>query len=101
MANSEKTIGGVIDNLDLLSEPFAEHQISGAINSFIKEKNKKDIPPQWLAEAMAFDFVQDYQNKETGWGTYYGPMMVWNNQDGTATGKHRGQTYTIDRSDGI
>ena len=65
--------------------PFAEREISSAVNSYIKEKNINELPPQWLAEAMAFDFVQDYQNKETSWGTYYGPMMVLNNDDGTAT----------------
>ncbi len=85
MEKSEIAISEVIDNLDLLSEPVDEHKISEAINSYIKEINLKDIPPQWLAEAMAFEFLQDYKHKETGWGTYYGPMMVWNNQDGTAT----------------
>lgn len=81
----EKPISEIVDNLDLLKEPFAEHKISGAINSYIKEKDIKEIPPQLLAEAMAFDFVQNYRNKETSWGTYYGPMMVLNNDDGTAT----------------
>lgn len=85
MTIPEKSISEVVDNLDLLSEPFAEHKISGAVNSFIKEQEIREIPSQWLAEAMAFDFVQNYQNNETGWGTYYGPMMVWNNEDGTAT----------------
>lgn len=85
MTNLEKSISEIIDGLELLSMPFAEHKISGAVNSFIKEKDKKEIPPQWLAEAMAFDFVQNYQNKETSWDTYYGPMMVLNNEDGTAT----------------
>lgn len=33
---------------------------------------------------MAFEFVEDYPNKETGWGTYFGPMFVMNNNDGTA-----------------
>ena len=85
MNNSETSISEMVDNLDLLSEPFTEHKINAAVNSFIKEQKLKDIPPLWLAEAMAFDFVQNYQNAETGWGTYYGPMMVWNNENGTAT----------------
>lgn len=25
---------------------------------------------------MAFDFCEDYQDKDTGWGTYYGPTAV-------------------------
>ncbi len=62
MANSKQSISEVVDNLDLLSEPIAEHKINGAINLFIKEQERKEIPPQWLAEAMAFDFVQNYQS---------------------------------------
>lgn len=85
MTQTEKTISEMVDNLDLLSGPFAEHQISRAINTYIKEQEKQDLPSAWLAEALAFDFVHNYQNKETGWGTYYGPMTVWNNGDGTAT----------------
>jgi|APSaa5957512622_1039677.scaffolds.fasta_scaffold10569_2 hypothetical protein len=85
MTNMEKPISGFVDSLDLLNDPFAEHKISGAVNSYIKEKGIKDLPAKLMAEAMAFDFVQNYQNKETSWGTYYGPMMVWNNDDGTAT----------------
>lgn len=84
MTNLEKPISEIIDSLNLLSEPFAEHEISSAVNSYIKEKNKNEIPPQWLAESMAFGFMQNYQDKETSWGTYYGPMMVWKNEDGTA-----------------
>jgi hypothetical protein len=84
MTNPEKPISEIVDGLDLLSKPFAEHEINGAINSYIKEKNKNEIPPKWLAESIAFRFMQDYQDKETSWGTYYGPMMVWNNEDGTS-----------------
>lgn len=83
--NPDNIISQFIDNLDLLSKPVAEHKICAAIKSFIKEKDLNPLPTQWLAEAMAFDFVANYSNKETGWGTYYGPMIVWNNQDGTVT----------------
>lgn len=36
-----------------------------------------------LAELMAFGFWEDYQNKQNGWGTYYGPFIVTPNGDGT------------------
>lgn len=85
MTNSEKPVSEIIDRLDILSEPLTENKISGTVNSFIKENFDEEIPPQWLAEAIAFDFVQSYQGKETSWGTYYGPMMVLNNEDGTTT----------------
>jgi len=38
-----------------------------------------------LAELMTFGFWEDYQDKQTGWGTYYGPMRVKSNGDGTAS----------------
>lgn len=85
MADTKKTIIDALNDYDFVKEPLDEHQISAAVNSFIKEKNKPDIPAEWLAEAMAFDFCADYQNAETGWGTYYGPMMVWANENGTST----------------
>ncbi len=37
------------------------------------------------AELMAFGFWEDYQDKQTGWGTYFGPMRVTSNGDGTAS----------------
>ena len=70
MTKLEKPISEFVDNLELLLVPFAEHKINGAVNSYIKEKNKKELPPPWLAEAMAFDFVQNYQNKETSLGAH-------------------------------
>lgn len=80
-----RVIAEFVDNLDFLSVPFYEHQVSGAANSFIKEKNLENLPFEWLAEAIAFDFVPNYSNKNTGWGTYYGPMWVMPNEDGMAT----------------
>jgi hypothetical protein len=40
MTNLEKTISEYIDSLELLSMPFAEHKIRGAVNAYIKEKKK-------------------------------------------------------------
>lgn len=86
MSDNEKTIESVLNSFETLAEPFDEYQVNSAVNAFIKEeKNEEDIPLNWLAEVMAFGFHQNYQHQETGWGTYYGPMWVKPNQDGTAT----------------
>lgn len=44
-----------------------------------------EISMELRAESIAFDFMENYTNKDTGWGTYYGPKIVWNNGDGTST----------------
>lgn len=82
MANAEESIANIIDSLDLLSKPFTEYSLDSEINSIIKGKGIENIPGSWRAEAMAFQFVQDYQDQDTGWGTYYGPMFVLPNEDG-------------------
>jgi len=72
-----RPISEIIDSLDLLNAPIAEYQISGAINSFINKNDNKglELPFSWKAEAMAFDFVHNCPNKDTGWGNYYGPKL--------------------------
>lgn len=36
-----------------------------------------------VAERMAFGFVEDYTDEKTGWGTYFGPMIVAPDETGT------------------
>ena len=79
------TIKEIIEQFDTDSRRgFDEHDISSALRKLFPE-DKSQIDDTLKAELMAFDFAEDYQDKKTGWGTYFGPMMVWNNGDGTAT----------------
>lgn len=79
------TIKEIIEQFDTDSRRgFDEHDISSALRKLVPE-DKSQIDNPLKAELMAFDFAEDYQDKKTGWGTYFGPMMVWNNGDGTAT----------------
>lgn len=79
------TIKEIIEQFDTDSRRgFDEHDISSALRKLVPE-DKSQIDDTLKAELMAFDFAEDYQDKKTGWGTYFGPMMVWNNGDGTAT----------------
>lgn len=78
-----KKISDVLKDFETSKEPFAEHQISTAINAFIKDKNKSDIPVEWLAEALAFDFHPKHEDTASNWGTYYGPQFVGTKDDGT------------------
>jgi len=81
----ETTIKDVLQNFDTLAHKyFDEHDISSALRPLIPE-DRSSIDEHLKAELMAFDFVEDYLNQNTGWGTYFGPMIVWNNEDGTLT----------------
>lgn len=82
LENSENTISQVVDNLDLLSKPCVEYELDKAINSYIREQAIEVIPSEWIAEGMAFAFMENYPDQKTGWGTYHGPMMVLPNEAG-------------------
>lgn len=78
------TIKDILEPFDnLTNKSFDEYDISTALRKLLPE-DKNDIPDDLKSELMAFDFSENYQDKKTGWGTYFGPMMVWNNGDGTA-----------------
>jgi len=79
------TLSEILDTFDKASDKvFDEHDIASALKQLIPE-DKSKIDNELLAELMAFEFVEDYPNNETSWGTYFGPMFVINNNDGTAT----------------
>jgi len=75
-------ISEFLKSIDSISEPIAEHNIANKIKSFAKEKFGENIPDILLWEQMAFDLVENYTNKETGWGTYFGPFYVLPNEQG-------------------
>jgi len=70
---------------DQETKPISERDIAKAIRLIGELKGPSEAPVQLVAEAMAFDFCEDYHDQATGWGTYYGPMFVFNNGDGTVT----------------
>lgn len=71
--NSE--LADTITQLDTAKEKLSEHSIL----SRIKCNKGEDESDETRWEDMAFSFMEA---RETGWGTYYGPMMVWTDDDG-------------------
>jgi hypothetical protein len=69
----------ILESFERSSEPFAEHDVQRAIANHRKqlEEAGEKIPSDIIAESMAFSFIEDYQDKDTGWGTYYGPFAVF------------------------
>lgn len=70
----------LMDQLEQSKEKTSEHSISSKIN----KATEGDQSPAAIAERLAFGFCEDYLDKQSGWGTYYGPMMVWIGDDGKA-----------------
>lgn len=61
---------------------FDELDVSSALIQLLPE-DRSNIDEPLKAEIMAFDFTENYRDQKTGWGTYFGPKMVFNNTDGT------------------
>lgn len=73
----------ILDKIETFTET-SEHDIASEFRALIP-KSGDEISIELRAESMAFDFMENYRSKDTGWGTYFGPMVVWNNGDGTVT----------------
>jgi hypothetical protein len=73
-----------LSGFDETVEKIDESKVSAAIRKTLPKDSADSPSTESLAEAMAFDFHEDYRDQGTGWGTYYGPMIVWSNNDGTS-----------------
>ena len=73
-------LANLLDQLEQSKEKTSEHSISSKINKVTEEDQSLEA----IAERLAFGFCEDYSDKQNGWGTYYGPMMVWVGDDGKA-----------------
>jgi len=66
-----------------LHSSLGEHKIAEEIkNIFKKEDGNYKSSNEDIAEQIAFDFLADYPNNNSGWGTYYGPMFILPNKQG-------------------
>lgn len=84
MLNNE--IKTYLENLDREQKALAsyngEHDIAKAIKDILAKDTNYKPTVEDIAEQMAFDFMAEYQNDNSGWGTYHGPMFVMPNQQG-------------------
>ncbi|PKP61922.1 hypothetical protein CVT91_01365 [Candidatus Atribacteria bacterium HGW-Atribacteria-1] len=62
---------------------YAEFKIAEEIKNILRKEDKNYIPSnEDIAEQIAFDFLADYPNNNSSWGTYYGPMFILPNKQG-------------------
>ncbi len=59
-----------------------EHDIAQKIKSILAENKEYEPTKEDVMEQMAFDFMEDYLNDNSGWETYHGPMFVMPNKEG-------------------
>jgi len=59
-----------------------EHDIAQKIKDILKKDEKYEPTKEDIAEQIAFDFMADYPNDNSGWETYHGPMFVLPNDKG-------------------
>ena len=80
-------IAKALNEIDAKREPIDE-LISGLIDSLKKSEAGEAPSIEWIAERMAFTFCENYNWSRwdgSGWGTYYGPLMVSSNEDGSVS----------------
>ncbi len=76
-----ESVTSVLADYDNRSGPFDMHDLSGAVNSRVAawRDSKCEIPAEVLADQIALEVLPDYGRKESGWGTYHGPVMEFAN----------------------
>jgi len=72
-----KEFENLLKSYESLTKETSEAEVSDVLSKFARENySDKDLPiPECLKfEMIAFSLVENYKNKESGWGTYYGPL---------------------------
>jgi hypothetical protein len=84
MSEIRQRVEELLRSFDETSEPFHVASISDALREFQPDEAEVNDHDRsiLMAESMAFGFHEDYQDENTGWGTYYGPMMVRQDENG-------------------
>lgn len=70
-----------LDNLDKeansLQAFHGEYKIAEVIKNILKKEGESYKPSdEDISEQIAFDFLAEYPNDNSGWGTYYGSMFI-------------------------
>lgn len=78
MVDQQTQLSDVLERFERATEPFHHYDVSGALRELEAALRTEggNVPPALIAEVIAFDLVADYTHPESGWGTYYGPMVV-------------------------
>ena len=82
MSGQLTLLQAIISRFDDTTSPFNENDISNAIQE-IDQSEGSAVPIELMAEKMAFDFHENYNNDAADRHMYYGPMIELTRDDGT------------------
>lgn len=75
-----------LDNLErnpeALVSSHAEISIAEEIKDILEKSEDYELTGEDIAERIAFYFMENYPNDDSGWGTYYGPVAILPNERG-------------------
>jgi hypothetical protein len=66
----------------ILVSHHGEYDIAKAIKDILAKDTNYKPTIEDIAEQIAFNFMAEYPNDNSGWGTYHGPMFILPNQQG-------------------
>ncbi len=85
MLNSKikKYLGKLDKEVSVSNLFYTEFKIAEEIKNILKKEGGSYKPSnEDIAEQIAFDFLPEYPDNNSGWGTYYGPMFILPNKQG-------------------
>ena len=84
MLHSEikKYLDGLDQKEKILEHHLGEYEIAQEIKGILKKDKTYKPTKENLAELIAFDFMPDYPDNDSGWQTYYGPMSILQDDKG-------------------
>jgi len=82
--SKQKDLCQILADCDGRNDRFYEGDVESAIGNLRKqlEDNGQEIDIDIKAEQMAFGFSENHEDDENGWGTYFGPMAIFPNDQG-------------------
>lgn len=79
----KKYLNNLDNNENLLQSFHGEYKIAEEIKNILKKEGESYKPSdEDIFEQIAFDFLAEYPNDNSGWGIYYGPMFILPNKQG-------------------
>jgi len=81
MNPSKETLENKLIELEKFSN-VSEHEIESELTQLRITDAQDDPCNEWIYEVMAFSFYENCKNQKTGWGTYFGPKMILQTDDG-------------------
>ena len=87
MADLTQQVEKCLCTFDAQLTPLNEGEILDAVKSLLSDVKDTEKEENFVAfaETMAFGFCENYRDKKTGWGTYFGPMWVFRNEQGQSS----------------